>query len=293
MLDQHEASAPLRPCFTVTSRMAENPADGLIHPQRRMERETSARPHPARQRHRRQEASTRRMAIRAQHRLPSRRQEVQPVPQRRHASPAAGAGSSRSSVADKAAIGNRVTWSCSVSCRADPRPQVIDIQFGHASNSFAAARARPAPSYAISAHNRYKPSGRAALDLRRSQMRRDTTIRRQQRAKRLTLQERILRRVVHRVMRMLPPDRGAKVQHDRLGHDQPAAQIQVGPHPRRVQPQAEHDLVQPAEHVAGRDARRCSAVSIIRLVVRSASCSVIVASSANGTWQRMSAAERR
>ena len=55
--------------------------------------------------------------------------------------------------------------------------------------------------------------------------------------------------------------------------------------------QPAHDLDQPRQHVAGGDRRRAPRrASIIRLVVRSASCSVCIASSASGTSARTSAA---
>ena len=85
-------------------------------------------------------------------------------------------------------------------------------------------------------------------------MRGDPRIGGQQFAERLALHEGVLRGVIHRVMRVLPADGGAEVEHHRLGHDQAAAEIEVGAHPRRVEAQAAHDLRQPAEHVAGGDA---------------------------------------
>ena len=45
------------------------------------------------------------------------------------------------------------------------------------------------------------------------------------------LEEGRLRGVVDHIVGVLAADRGAEVQHHGFGHDQPAAQIQVAPHP--------------------------------------------------------------
>ena len=42
-----------------------------------------------------------------------------------------------------------------------------------------------------------------------------------------------LRRVVDDIVRVLAADRLAEVEHHRLGHDEPAAEIEIGAHPRR------------------------------------------------------------
>ena len=76
----------------------------------------------------------------------------------------------------------------------------------------------------------------------------------EQGAEGLAFDKRGLRRVVHDVVRVLAADGLAEVQHDRLGHDQPAAEIEVLPHTLGVEAQPAQHLDEPAEHVAGRDA---------------------------------------
>ena len=85
-------------------------------------------------------------------------------------------------------------------------------------------------------------------------MRRDARVGGQQGGERLALDRRRLRGVVHHVVRVLAADRGAELEHHRLGHDQPAAQLEVLPHALPGRPEAAHDLAEPRQHVAGGDA---------------------------------------
>ena len=53
---------------------------------------------------------------------------------------------------------------------------------------------------------------------------------------------------------MLAPQRGSEVQHHSLRHDQPATEVQIGPHPRGIETQAPHDLAQARQNIPRRDA---------------------------------------
>src|SRR4030095_6057465 len=109
-----------------------------------------------------------------------------------------------------------------------------------------------------------------------------------------------LRGVVHGVVRPLPPDLLAELQHERLGHDQAAREVEGLAQRAReaeVLPPRAGNTCRPSKSeiirwsmspVSSHD--WTSARLIMMLVVRSASCSVCMASSARGTSARICAA---
>jgi len=113
----------------------------------------------------------------------------------------------------------------------------------------ASSRARLAPSRAMSEHSPVYAVGSNSASIARASK---CAVTRGSAANRSP--NRRLRRIVDHIVRVLPPDRRAEVQHDSLRHDQATAEIQIGPHARRIEPQPTHDLPQPAQHVAGGDA---------------------------------------
>ena len=83
VLHQNEAQRAIAAVFDRYVLHGGRAGDRLVDTQRLVERETAAGPHPAWQRHGGQEAASRRVAVGSQNGLPSRGEEIEPVPERR------------------------------------------------------------------------------------------------------------------------------------------------------------------------------------------------------------------
>ena len=81
VLHQNEAQRAIAAVFDRYVLYGGRAGDRLVDTQRLVEGKAAAGPHSTRQRHRRQEAASRRVAVGPQNGLPGRRKEVEPVPE--------------------------------------------------------------------------------------------------------------------------------------------------------------------------------------------------------------------